>query len=187
MDKLETRMQLVSVCASQIKILDVGCGVGACTLRLAQLYPKATVIGVDLEERHLKQARAALEALPKAVQKRVTFKTADAYKLSDFKDGEFDLVVCRSMLYAVKQPELVVDQLVRVAKKQAPSAGSARGGGRKARNEHPGGVVHLLAEDFMQARNSACPSLFLICARWIADCASPCKEGVGRMVAQRTD
>src|SRR2546423_12002356 len=39
-------------------VLDVGCGTAEITERLAAKYPKATFLGVDLEEQHLKRARA---------------------------------------------------------------------------------------------------------------------------------
>ena len=39
-------------------VLDVGCGTGEITSRLAAKYPKATFVGIDLEETHLERARA---------------------------------------------------------------------------------------------------------------------------------
>src|SRR5436853_7146734 len=39
-------------------VLDVGCGTGELTARLAAKYPGASFTGVDLEEPHLERARA---------------------------------------------------------------------------------------------------------------------------------
>src|SRR5512142_1714933 len=39
-------------------VLDLGCGTGEITLRLAHKFPRATFIGVDLEQQHLARAAA---------------------------------------------------------------------------------------------------------------------------------
>ena len=44
-----------------IKILDLGCGTGEITRRLAKLYPRARLTGVDILESNLALARAAGE------------------------------------------------------------------------------------------------------------------------------
>ena len=43
------------------EILDVGCGTGEISSRLAALFPGARVIGVDLIESHLELARSRSE------------------------------------------------------------------------------------------------------------------------------
>ncbi len=40
------------------RILDVGCGTGEITSRVAELFPKAELLGIDLDEHHLERARA---------------------------------------------------------------------------------------------------------------------------------
>src|ERR1041385_7249374 len=84
-------------------ILDVGCGTGEITSRLARLFPAARVTGVDLIEPHLALARERYSDLAD----RVTFRQADAFELP-FADGSFDLAVCRHMLQAVPTPERVM-------------------------------------------------------------------------------
>jgi len=106
-----------------LAILDVGCGTGEITVRLAELYPRARVVGVDLIEPHLALARERTETL----EGRVRFERADAFALP-FADGEFDLVVCRHMLQAVPRPGEAMAEMVRVAKE--------------------GGRLHLLVEDY---------------------------------------
>ena len=105
------------------EILDVGCGTGEISVRLAIELPRATVLGVDLEEPHLALARA--RARPYA--DRVRFQVADAFELP-FAAGSFDLVVCRHLLQAVPHPERVLAELVRVCR--------------------PGGALHLIPEDY---------------------------------------
>ena len=109
--------------AGPLAILDVGCGTGEITVRLASLYPDASLVGVDLIARHLELARGRAAAFGA----RVAFREADAFALP-FADASFDLVVCRHMLQAVPRPEAAMAEMVRVMR--------------------PGGRIHLLVEDY---------------------------------------
>ena len=106
-----------------LDILDVGCGTGEITARLAELYPKAILVGVDLIERHLELAKTRCAGLGG----RAVFRQADAFALP-FADASFDLVVCRHMLQAVPRPQAAMAEMVRVLR--------------------PGGRLHLLVEDY---------------------------------------
>jgi ubiquinone/menaquinone biosynthesis C-methylase UbiE len=109
--------------AGALDILDVGCGTGEITARIAGLYPEAALVGVDLIERHLELAKTRCAGLGG----RVAFRNADAFALP-FADGSFDLVVCRHMLQAVPRPQAAMAEMVRVLR--------------------PGGRLHLLVEDY---------------------------------------
>jgi len=109
--------------AGRLAVLDVGCGTGEITVRLAALYPEARLVGVDLIARHLELAREQAAAFGA----RVAFLEADAFALP-FEDASFDLVVCRHMLQAVPRPEVAMAEMVRVLR--------------------PGGRIHLLVEDY---------------------------------------
>lgn len=104
-------------------ILDVGCGTGEFTAKVAAAYPRATIVGVDIIESHLALARRRCAPYGE----RVTFAAGDAYALA-FAPASFDLVVNRHMLQAVPEPERILAELVRVAR--------------------PGGALHVLAEDY---------------------------------------
>jgi len=106
-----------------LAILDVGCGTGEITGRLAERYPEARLTGVDLIARHLELARERCAAFAG----RAAFREADAFALP-FEDRSFDLVVCRHMLQAVPRPEAAMAEMVRVLR--------------------PGGRLHLLVEDY---------------------------------------
>jgi SAM-dependent methyltransferase len=104
-------------------ILDAGCGTGEIASRLAALFPRASVVGVDLLEVHLDRARARYADLAP----RLRFQHGDLFELP-FPDRTFDLVACRHVLQAVPAPERAVAELARVTRR--------------------GGRVHLLAEDY---------------------------------------
>src|SRR5216684_6414289 len=76
-------------------VLDVGCGTGEITARLGELFPQASLTGIDLEESHLERARHRYP--------RARFEKGDALALH-FGDGQFDLAVCRHLLQAVPDP-----------------------------------------------------------------------------------
>ncbi len=105
------------------RILDVGCGTGEISSRLAAELPRATVVGVDVLESSVALARARHAALAP----RLSFAQGDAYALA-FPDASFDLVVCRHVLQSIPHAERVVAELRRVAR--------------------PGGWLHLLLEDY---------------------------------------
>lgn len=109
--------------AGQLDILDVGCGTGEITARLAEMYPQAAVVGVDLIESHLDIAVARSAG----TRGRVVFRQADAFALP-FDGDSFDLVVCRHMLQAVPRAQAAMAEMVRVLR--------------------PGGRLHLLVEDY---------------------------------------
>src|SRR5205807_1164450 len=48
---------------SESRILDAGCGTGEAASRLAELFPQAGVLGVDIIDSHLQVARSRYEKL----------------------------------------------------------------------------------------------------------------------------
>jgi SAM-dependent methyltransferase len=75
-------------------VLDLGTGTGAAAFLVAGRFPESEVVGVDLAERMLAEARANT---PPDVGARVRFEVADGAELS-FEDGSFDLVVLANMI-----------------------------------------------------------------------------------------
>jgi SAM-dependent methyltransferase len=105
------------------RILDLGCGTGEITRRLAARYPQAQLTGIDILEGNLAIARRHNIGF----DDRVGYQQGDAFALA-FADASFDLVVCRHMSQAVPDFPLVLAQITRVLK--------------------PGGWLHLLSEDY---------------------------------------
>jgi SAM-dependent methyltransferase len=104
-------------------VLDVGCGTGEITARLAGKFAQASFTGVDLEEQHLARARERCRDFGS----RVRFQHGDALALP-FPETQFDLVVCRHLLQAVPDAGRVLAEIRRVLR--------------------PGGRMHLIAEDY---------------------------------------
>jgi phosphatidylethanolamine/phosphatidyl-N-methylethanolamine N-methyltransferase len=92
-----------------LKILEVGIGTGL-TL---PLYPRtADILGIDISEAMLDQAREKIAAL-KLTNTKV--HTMSAEKL-EFKDGSFDRVFAPSVISVVPRPEKVLEEMIRVCK-----------------------------------------------------------------------
>jgi SAM-dependent methyltransferase len=76
------------------RVLDLGTGTGAAAFIVAERFPEAEVVGVDLAERMLAEARSNT---PPGLANRVRFEVADGAELP-FGDGSFDLVVLANMI-----------------------------------------------------------------------------------------
>jgi ubiquinone/menaquinone biosynthesis C-methylase UbiE len=135
-----------------LRILDLGCGTGEITRRLAQRYSQATLLGIDILEGNLALARRDSSAFGQ----RIAYEQGDAFALQH-ADASFDLVVCRHMSQAVPDFPRVLAEITRVLE--------------------PGGWLHLLSEDYgmlhMPASASFDPDRF-----WNAN-AIPFLQGIG--------
>jgi ubiquinone/menaquinone biosynthesis C-methylase UbiE len=73
------------------RVLDLGTGTGLVARLVAARFPDAAVIGVDISERMIEQARRRTESA------RVSYQVADAEHLP-FEDRAFDLVTLGNMI-----------------------------------------------------------------------------------------
>ena len=108
---------------AEARILDAGCGTGEASSRLAELFPRASVLGVDIIDAHLELARSQYRSLAS----RLSFEHQSIYELAA-ADRSFDLTVCRHVIHSIPYPERVLAELVRVSR--------------------PGGTLHLIPEDY---------------------------------------
>src|ERR1700686_4452462 len=105
------------------RILDAGCGTGEAASRLAELFPRASVLGVDIIDHHLELARSRYANLAP----RLGFEHQSIFELPAH-DHSFDLTVCRHVLHSIPYPDRVIAELTRVTR--------------------PGGYLHLIPEDY---------------------------------------
>lgn len=103
------------------KLLDIGCGAGALTMRCAKSFPAATLTGMDYWGKEWSYAKEQCEknAVLEGVSGRVHFQKGDAAKL-DFKDETFDAVVSNFVFHEVRTADNkldVVREALRVLKK----------------------------------------------------------------------
>jgi SAM-dependent methyltransferase len=103
------------------KALDIGCGNGALTIKLAKHFPLTQVTGIDYWGERWEYSKGACEANAKAegVNDRVVFQKASASKLP-FEDGFFDAAVSNLCFHEVadaKDKREVIREALRVVKK----------------------------------------------------------------------
>jgi SAM-dependent methyltransferase len=119
-----------------MRCLDVGCGIGAITLRLARrVGPEGETVGVDADERFVALARAEAE------RRRMTasFRSGSAYELGE--ENAYDLVFARFLLAHLAEPARALAEMVRAAR--------------------PGGVVVVEDVDFAGHFSAPhCPAFF---------------------------
>jgi SAM-dependent methyltransferase len=106
-----------------LHILDAGCGTGEASWRLAELFPRAQVLGVDILDQSLGLARSRHAHLGS----RLRFENQSVYELKA-PDGTFDLIVNRHVLHSIPHADRVLAELARVTR--------------------PGGRLHLIPEDY---------------------------------------
>lgn len=92
------------------KILDVACGPGLLSKSLVETGKKFTIVGVDISDYALKLAKKNCSSL-----KSVSFKKGSVEKLP-FKDGVFDVVVCKDSFHHFNDPSLAIREMTRVLK-----------------------------------------------------------------------
>ncbi len=113
LESIETyRRWMLDLCPPEPgqRILDVGCGVGHMSLRLAHLVgTTGEVVGLDASETFIAEARrrAAAAAAP------VRYQVGDARHL-DFASHSFDVCRIERVLMYLDHPQQAVDEMVRV-------------------------------------------------------------------------
>lgn len=93
------------------RVLDLGCGTGDDTRRLARLVAPGEVIGIDASEAMIEVARRRLEGTGVPA----SFHVGDAMAL-DLPTDSFDAVRCERLLIHVPDPAVVLDEMVRVTR-----------------------------------------------------------------------
>jgi ubiquinone/menaquinone biosynthesis C-methylase UbiE len=106
------------------RVLDLGCGTGEITGRIAHAWPDLEVTGLDLFEGHLELAR---RSYPAAAHPNLVFRQGDAYA-TECADGAFGAVLLRHILHALPDRKRLLGEVRRLLA--------------------PGGLLYVLAEDY---------------------------------------
>lgn len=99
---------------SESRVLDVCCGAGGPTLRLARLYG-CHVTGIDNEEKGIATAKAMART---SGLSRAQFEVRDASRELPFKNDSFDLLVCIDSINHLVARQGVLAEWARVLKPQ---------------------------------------------------------------------
>jgi ubiquinone/menaquinone biosynthesis C-methylase UbiE len=105
------------------RILDAGCGTGEGASRIAELFPRAQILAVDILDKNLEIARKGFANLAP----RLTFEHQSIFELQAV-DHFFDLTICRHVLHSIPHADQVIGELVRVTRSK--------------------GCLHIIAEDY---------------------------------------
>ncbi|MBI2345300.1 MAG: methyltransferase domain-containing protein [Deltaproteobacteria bacterium] len=90
------------------RILDVACGTGELERQIVERFPAQSIIGVDITEGMLKQARTKLAHAP-----NVEFRYADGGALP-LADSDFDIVISCGALHYMREPNRFLAEAARV-------------------------------------------------------------------------
>jgi 2-polyprenyl-3-methyl-5-hydroxy-6-metoxy-1,4-benzoquinol methylase len=81
------------------KVADIGCGLGASTVLMAQAFPNSTFVGFDYHDKSIEMARG--RAAEGGVAERVSFEVA---KAKDFPGSDYDFVTYFDCLHDMGDP-----------------------------------------------------------------------------------
>lgn len=95
-----------------MRILDCGCGPGTITIGLAEVVAPGEVIGIDINEIQIAQARE--DSANRGIT-NVRFETATAYKLP-FPDASFDAAFSNAVLSHLSEPVVALTEIRRLLK-----------------------------------------------------------------------
>jgi SAM-dependent methyltransferase len=93
--------------SAEDRVLDVGCGPGNYTRRLAQDAPNGLTVGIDAS------AAMVTAATKRENPPNIVYARADASALP-FRDEAFDVVCCVGVIHMTSNPMAALDEMVRV-------------------------------------------------------------------------
>lgn len=98
---------------SDSRVLDIACGSGHTTLRIAS-RTGCSVSGVDIHEKAITEARDA--AAQRGLSSRADFQVHDASKALPFDDAAFDALICIDAINHLPNRPVILDEWARVLK-----------------------------------------------------------------------
>ena len=96
---------------SRARLLDVACGSGIPTLRIAQ-RTGCSIVGIDMHESAIAEARAAAER--DGLSDRASFERVDASQALPFADASFDGLICIDAINHLPNRQAVLSEWKRI-------------------------------------------------------------------------
>jgi 2-polyprenyl-3-methyl-5-hydroxy-6-metoxy-1,4-benzoquinol methylase len=139
--------------AAPSSLLDVGCGEGVLVHKWAQRYPRARLVGIDLEAPDIRAGWAQRQA------PNLEYRVNKAERMP-FADDEFEVATAIEVLEHVPDPEHTVAEMARVANRHLlvsvpreplwRALNMARGAYLKDLGNTPGHVNHWSKRSFVE-------------------------------------
>jgi ubiquinone/menaquinone biosynthesis C-methylase UbiE len=97
------------------RVLDFGCGPGQIPIMIAKRWPGMRVLGVDAGPNMIEQAHKDTTAACVSVDYAVLRLGPQGETRLPYADGEFDIVLCNSVMHHLDDPIGTLNELARVA------------------------------------------------------------------------
>ena len=109
----EVGQLLTGLDPSGMRVLDIGCGLGGCSIMLVRDFDAKHVTGIDIEQELTERATAAVDAA--ALTDQITIQKVDPGRFP-FEDQNFDLVVTKDVICHVPDKHAIMAEIFRVLK-----------------------------------------------------------------------
>ena len=97
------------------KIIDIGCGAGGLTRKLARLVTEGEVVGLDISEGYIKKLNQSKDSDKSGDYKNLVFRLGSAENIP-YPDNYFDHAVCSESFGFWTEPEKGLTEVKRVLK-----------------------------------------------------------------------
>ena len=97
------------------RVLDLGCGVGGAAIRIVQEHDAGSVVGIDVEERALERATAAVRAL--GLARRIVLELVAPGPVP-LTDGSVDIVFCKDVICHLADKGPLFSEVGRVLRRE---------------------------------------------------------------------
>lgn len=101
--------------SNKIRILDVGCGDGTCSLELLSLFKPTKILGFDAAGEAIKYAKSIIK---NNQANKIFFQKCNIYNINKIiKKNDYDLAIIRSVLHHLDNPQLAIDNVCKLVNK----------------------------------------------------------------------